>query len=578
MPDAENGHNPNNKVKTPSWDWRTGFINYVKRKVHERRAKKQNETPVDRAARHTANATIALAVFTIVLAGTSVGTVWILKNQLIEMHEGGIDTHALADASKKQAKAAKDFSVSADSINSEISDAESDLYTMAGNSAGAIRATEGAMRLEQRAWVAAVNIAGVPVVGQPFITQVTAINSGRTFAKQFTMTSNVQIGPAGMTPQFDQDTAKTYKSLSLLAPNGTYIAKNTITGEGSLPLLPNPTQTDLDNFKSGAREILIFGRMDYVDIFKNPHWSTFCFKLSGEIAWNACDGHNDADTTAAFNVMRREADRQNHVARSADKGKPIHPVLSEASKVATETPQVGEPNTEHPPDNTKPSESYWHKAAKPDILPVWIGGIAALLASIAGLLTLKNLKEQARVGLIAAKAGEEGAKAALLSAQSVINAERAWLVIGIEQTNNTDTGASPTFAFTCLNQGKTPAIVKGIFTNYQTISDPFDLPVPMRDEDLKPLVLPDRTFIVSRDSVKIHPEVNPEAILFEKQKRVAVGFAGEFLVFYGRVEYHDVFGSWGPGRKPHQTRWCYFYRSDTGTLLSTGPDEYNSHT
>jgi ElaB/YqjD/DUF883 family membrane-anchored ribosome-binding protein len=48
-----------------------------------------------------------MAMFTFVLAATSWLTIWILKNQLREMHEGGIDTHDLAVAAGKQADAAK---------------------------------------------------------------------------------------------------------------------------------------------------------------------------------------------------------------------------------------------------------------------------------------------------------------------------------------------------------------------------------------------------------------------------------------------------------------------------------------
>lgn len=67
--------------------------------------RRRKETPADRAARLTAQATVWLAVFTVCLVLTSVGTVVILRNQLREMHEGGIDTHNLATAAGEQAKA-----------------------------------------------------------------------------------------------------------------------------------------------------------------------------------------------------------------------------------------------------------------------------------------------------------------------------------------------------------------------------------------------------------------------------------------------------------------------------------------
>jgi hypothetical protein len=52
---------------------------YVKARWNHFRSKRHSETPTDRFARRTANATVVLAI-------TSVATVWLLWNQLSEMH------------------------------------------------------------------------------------------------------------------------------------------------------------------------------------------------------------------------------------------------------------------------------------------------------------------------------------------------------------------------------------------------------------------------------------------------------------------------------------------------------------
>jgi len=44
------------------------FIGNIERNFHERKTKKEQENPTDRMARRTANATVAIAIFTIVLA------------------------------------------------------------------------------------------------------------------------------------------------------------------------------------------------------------------------------------------------------------------------------------------------------------------------------------------------------------------------------------------------------------------------------------------------------------------------------------------------------------------------------
>jgi len=52
------------------------LIDYLKRKFYERKTKKENESPQDRAARRTARATGWIAAFTIVLAVSSGFQVW----------------------------------------------------------------------------------------------------------------------------------------------------------------------------------------------------------------------------------------------------------------------------------------------------------------------------------------------------------------------------------------------------------------------------------------------------------------------------------------------------------------------
>jgi hypothetical protein len=94
-------------VQAPGNNGWVRFVGYVKRKRYERATKKKSETPTDRAARRTAAATAWMAGFTFVLAATSGLTIWVLKNQLREMHQSGADTHDLAVAAGKQADAAK---------------------------------------------------------------------------------------------------------------------------------------------------------------------------------------------------------------------------------------------------------------------------------------------------------------------------------------------------------------------------------------------------------------------------------------------------------------------------------------
>lgn len=102
MEDTGAGQNATPEGAQSENDRRFGFIDKIKSKLHERKTKKEQENPVDRAARITAKATAWIAVFTVVMALVGIGT-------LYEIIEGGGDTHDLAVAAGKQADRMKDL-------------------------------------------------------------------------------------------------------------------------------------------------------------------------------------------------------------------------------------------------------------------------------------------------------------------------------------------------------------------------------------------------------------------------------------------------------------------------------------
>lgn len=106
MENTEKPASTNAPITQSRDNWWIRLIRYPKRKVDERAAKKQKETPSDRAARITADATKWIAVFTFVSVAVSFFTFVILKSQLKEMHDGGVDTHTSAEAAKKAADVA----------------------------------------------------------------------------------------------------------------------------------------------------------------------------------------------------------------------------------------------------------------------------------------------------------------------------------------------------------------------------------------------------------------------------------------------------------------------------------------
>jgi|SRR5579872_140390 len=136
------------------WD---RFVGYITSELDERKARKQQESSVDRAARRTATATVWMAIFTCVLAGTS-------YLQWREIHSGSTDTHDLAVHAKEQADKMKDMSDAADKISqaaenmvaedSRIADnAEKAMKASNEQSKSALDASIANSRLDERAWV-----------------------------------------------------------------------------------------------------------------------------------------------------------------------------------------------------------------------------------------------------------------------------------------------------------------------------------------------------------------------------------------------------------------------------------------
>jgi hypothetical protein len=178
---------------------------YIRDKLEERRARREQETSADKAARLTATATVWMAVFTVFLALLNGVTVLILRNQLKEMHEGGVDTHALAQASQDaasaagdQANAAQQVSDTAKDINKGISSASKQLEASANNTRTTIRNAQLQFQDEQRAWVGVEGTS--PSEGftetETWKVNVIFFNSDRTPAR------NVQISVMFVTSMF----------------------------------------------------------------------------------------------------------------------------------------------------------------------------------------------------------------------------------------------------------------------------------------------------------------------------------------------------------------------------------------
>jgi hypothetical protein len=272
---------------------------YIGNKLEERRARREQETPADRAARVTATATAWMAVFTVLLALLNGVTVVILRNQLKEMHEGGVDTHALAQASSNAADAAADqadasqqFSDTAEDINEGIAGAVDQLEAAADNAKASIKATQDALRLDQRAWVGTEDISSVPTTPETdkvWDVNVSMKNSGKTPAKNILMWNTEALLKA--LPNVNADCAEAIErqaSKTMLPPNGGYKALLHVANGVKMP-------SDWEKEIKDNGAIYVHGCVLYDDVFRRPHWMTYCgvYDIEHKSGFQSCLKYND---------------------------------------------------------------------------------------------------------------------------------------------------------------------------------------------------------------------------------------------------------------------------------------------
>jgi hypothetical protein len=192
-------------------------------------------------------------------------------------------------------------------------------------------------------------------------------------------------------------------------------------------------------------------------------------------------------------------------------------------------------------------------------------------AVIAGVITAIAVWRQM-------KANEKTAEAARTSAQSVMVAERAWMIGSPEFNNFTRAPAADEYVVylaSYKNVGKSPAILLEAGVSLKMVRRLENLPetptyVPaeiVRFERL--LLVPDDSFALS--SQQLQMTTDEYSALYNREN---------FLVAHGFVRYEDIFA------QRHETTFCHYYRVPwPNELIAEGfsryvnaPPEYNKAT
>ena len=281
-------------------------ITYIKGKLEERKAKRKKENPADKTARLTTQATIWIAMFTVVLAILSGLTWW-------EIRTGGADTHDLAVAAKDQATAAKDLASAAKKQADKTDALAGDTHTLAMAASEANVIARTASRSVQRAFIV-VDHLDIYAVRLPsgqvdrWIVNPVITNSGNTPTKNLFISIN--FGGQDMTnwPKEKQPPVEPPNFPSL-----SDIRKHQGWQRGVVGPHANTNFTVLNGFMAyGLRGPgsfadtgeFTYGAFIYGDVFDDRprHITEFCFSMGRTtmvdeqfVPYGRCKQHNCAD-------------------------------------------------------------------------------------------------------------------------------------------------------------------------------------------------------------------------------------------------------------------------------------------
>ncbi len=195
--------------------------------------------------------------------------------------------------------------------------------------------------------------------------------------------------------------------------------------------------------------------------------------------------------------------------------------------------------------------------------------IIGVFATCAAFRTLGEIKEQTGNAQAAATAASQNAQAALLNAQAVINSERPWLVVEVEE----EIGNPGTFIFRARNRGRTPAkLAEG---HYRCELKPVRGFSPT-EEDFggAPFIAPLNALVIPNDAFDVGT-VNTNSFAGRYDECLPVPVS---ITVYGKIVYWDTFANRNATEtEPHETRWCFAY-NQYNRFWYRSPGLYTKHT
>ncbi len=224
-------------------------------------------------------------------AGVVIGliTLFIFGGQLYEMIEGGTQTDKLVNASQSIRDALNlSNAQNQGALKDTLTQNRQAMNASNAQSKAALDATIQSAHLDQRAWVVVKGIEGVPQLDQPWDIHVVFTNTGKTPAKNVRMSCKAEHKKS--IDDFVFKEASRVQQTTLIAPNQEPYCDLPMTTRA----LPKITKDVLDTLGRKNLIVAVFGSVTYEDVFRRPHWLTFCRLMQPDgKAWDDCKTGND---------------------------------------------------------------------------------------------------------------------------------------------------------------------------------------------------------------------------------------------------------------------------------------------
>jgi hypothetical protein len=220
----------------------------------------------------------------LIIAALNVGILiyqsYVIHGQLKEMQGTSQQTDEIIAAERRIADAAQ----------TNVTQGKEALDQSLAASQNSLNANIEASRLEQRAWVGPTEITNSEItIGTKPVFTVIIQNTGKTPAFKFhtILVRKPRLKEHKFTPTYD------------MAVEGPNTLGNILPGMRAIIKIPWSTEItadSLEHLKTGKVIINVNGKINYLDAFGRPHYSTFCTELDKNLtSMKGCETYNDAN-------------------------------------------------------------------------------------------------------------------------------------------------------------------------------------------------------------------------------------------------------------------------------------------